>query len=152
MSNMIGNLLDVDLVNLDNAVESTDGVYTFLTLPAARTASVVGRVPVPAFSEAVSLQARAFVVFRGSTGGCVLSAELVSIAAPGASPVAISSAITVSTDITNAGATVSGNLYLVQSTDPVAVTGGGMVYVKVTATTPTVDKNLFRAGIILETP
>jgi hypothetical protein len=69
----INRFIEPYITNLNNAVEASDGYYTYYALPAGRDASMLGRISIPYFSGA-SLEAAVIAEVYGLAGGGAIPA------------------------------------------------------------------------------
>jgi len=153
-SELMNSLIDADLVNLDNAVESTDSVYTFLNMPAGRTSSIIGRIPIPKF-DSTGIVATPFAIVKGVVGATTFPETTVQLVFVPTSAVGsytdLGSVVTVNTTFA-ALTTASTRLYQILGLDDIDVASEGTLYIKLTSTTPAQDKNFFRFGVVLSVP
>jgi len=150
-------LIDADIVNLDNAVQSLDSPFVYFTMPANRAAEIVGRVPVPKFSA--SLVAAAFAEVRGINGATLLvpitfpsiTVTMTFVPSPEVTPVALGSLVPLVTSFSSFSS-VQDTLYYLETPDPagrIAVSSEGMLYVRLSIAAGSYDKDIFRFGAIL---
>ena len=161
-SQQVEALIDADLTNLDNAVESSDGSFVYFTLPADRDASFTGVCAIPKFDGTATIHAAAFAVRRGIFGATVgspitfpeLTVDMTFVpTAKGEPYVDISSPSTLATSLAGES-TVQERLYYQESPEVggrIEVESEGQLFVKISIAAGNYDKDIFRYGIILYT-
>ena len=151
-------MIDADIVNLDNAVQSVDSPFAYFTLPANRTAEIIGRVPIPKYDTG-TLVAAAFAEVRGINGATVLTpinfpaltVTMTFVPSPDPTPIALGSLVPLVTSFA-LFSSVQDTLYYSETPDPaghIAVSSEGMLYIKISIAAGSYDKDIFRFGAIL---
>lgn len=152
----LGNLY-ADVVNLDNAMQVSDGPFILLTFPVDRDSSMIGKIPCPQLDvpSGYHYEIKAFVERRGlGTSGSPISFPTIEVdltylldAADGA--VDIGAAATLSTTI-EAEDTIQTEKYYTLAEDALSVTKPGTVYVSLSMDAGALNKSLFDFGVNIE--
>lgn len=69
----LNQLIEPQIVNLNNAVEASDGYYVYYALPTGRDAALLGRISIPYFQSA-TLEAAVVAEVHGQSGGGAIPA------------------------------------------------------------------------------
>jgi len=147
-------LVEPQIVNLNNAIEATDGIYTYYAFPATRTCTMIGRIALPRFDSTITVEAQLIAEVEGLQVGAFpdLFGEVIVLpAADGVTPVPMP--VAWGSPLTLAGKAIAANNMDLLSTveaDWVPVTSEGLVYLRLTAAVSAVDLNIMRFGIKLK--
>lgn len=152
----IGNVY-AEVVNLNNAMQVTDGDYILLTFPENRTSSMVGKIPVPKLNEISGFhyEIKAFAELKGMDDSGTfpeITVKLVYLQeATVSTPTGLGTPTIVNTEILEEAAALSTNKYYKRSEAAMSITGPGTVYVTLSMSdTGDGNKNLFDFGIFVE--
>lgn len=148
----INTFLEPEIVNLNNSIEATDGLYVYYALPAGRDASLIGRISLPYFEG--TLKAAIVAEVQGLAGGGAipqLAANYIVHPYPSTEQAlagAVTGPILLPADVISAN---SVKIVEVDSLSRFDVTARGTVYLHLGYDTPAEDIKITRFGLILYT-
>jgi hypothetical protein len=149
----LNSFIEPKIVNLNNAIEVTDGYYVYYALPAGRDAKMLGRISIPYFQDA-NLEAAVVAEVQGLSGGGAIPALNVNYRTiefsdtEKALPSSWEGAFTLPTP-----AITANNQLVVEADggDRFNVTSKGTVFLELGFDTPSEDLKITRFGVVLYT-
>jgi hypothetical protein len=149
----INSFLEPQIVNLNNAIEESDGYYVYYALPSGRDAAMLGRISLPFFQDAV-LEAAVVAEVQGLSGGGAIPALNIDYSVKAYPSVAVAMGSSWDGSFTLPTPAIANNEALIVEADPsdrFNVTSRGTVFLKVGYDTPAEDIKITRFGVILYT-
>ena len=148
-----GEFLEPQIVNLNSAVEASDGYYVYYGLPAGRNAKMIGRISLPFFQDA-NLAAAVVAEVQGLSGGGAIPALNINYSTKDypTAPVAMGSSW--DGTFTLPTPAIANNTALIVEADigdRFNVTSRGTIFLEIGYNSPSEDIKITRFGVILYT-
>ena len=149
----LNSFIEPQIVNLNNAIEETDGYYVYYAIPAGRDAKMLGRISLPFFQDA-ELEAAVVAEVQGLSGGGAIPALNVNARAVDYADTEQSLPSSWAESFTLPTPAISVNSQLVveaDSGDRFNVTSRGTIFLEIGYDTPSEDIKITRFGVVLYT-
>jgi len=149
----LNNFLEPQIVNLNNAVEESDGYYVYYALPSGRDAKMLGRISIPYFQD-TNLAAAVVAEVQGLNAGGAIPALTVNYRTLAYPATAKAMASSWEGTFTLPASVIAANTALIveaASADRFNVTSRGTVFLEVGYDTPSEDIKITRFGVVLYT-
>jgi len=147
----LNSFIEPQIVNLNNAIEVSDGYYVFYALPAGRDSAMLGRISLPYFQDA-NLAAAVVAEVHGLGGGGAIPALSINYSAreyaatEQAMPSAWDGSFTLPTDSISAN---TAKIVEADVGDRFNITSKGTIFLELGYDTPSEDIKITRFGVVL---
>jgi hypothetical protein len=149
----LNSFIEPKIINLNNAIEVTDGYYVFYSLPAGRDASMLGRISIPYFQDA-NLEAAVVAEVQGLSDDSAIPELYVNYRTVEFSDTEKALPSSWEGTFTLPTPAITNNNQLVVEADPgdrFNVTSKGTVFLEIGFDEPPEDLKITRFGVVLYT-